>query len=323
TIPSPNATAGGAFGAAVAGNSLMLVVGAPQELVEIEATEPTNQTVPIRAGRAYLYQPGDAIPQLSFVSLNPEADGNFGFSVAVADLNLAVGAPGETVETAAQAGRAYYFDCATDVVLQVFEAPQAAVGDEFGFAVAARGFEVFVGAPGANDGQGIVYRFDGLSGALLDTYTSPDAQDGGRFGAALAVDGNRLVVGAPNEIDVNQDQFARGRVHLFEIGSGDFEQTLQSEDDPDGGLFGSSVAIASGTVWVGAPGESAGEGRSYEFDAVSGTQRDTYSSPNGEDDGGFGAVVAATGANVLIGAPAEDGGAVDSGRAYLNPDPDS
>jgi hypothetical protein len=310
TIRSPNAASGGAFGAAVAGNALMTVIGAPGEMDGQD-----------RVGRAYLFDAATGSLGLTFDSGHAKDGGQFGFSVAVADLNLVVGAPGEDVGTFGGAGRAYYFDCQVESILTEFQSPNPTTDGEFGRAVAARDFEVFIGAPGESNGAGRVYWFNGLTGALLGTFTSPNAMQDGAFGLSLAVEGDRLVVGAPNEITPQGDEFERGRVHVFNLATSSLERSLSSPNGQDGGRFGVGVAIAGGSIYVGAPGELNGSGSVWEFDATNGSSIDGYVSPNQEFDGAFGGSVAGTGANLLVGAPFEDGGAVDSGRAYLNPEP--
>src|SRR5438132_1651783 len=67
----------------------------------------------------------------------------------------------------------------------------------FGISVAAgAGETVWVGAPLANAGTGVVYRFD--SSGHVDEFPNPNAAGAGsRFGSSVAALGNDVLVGAP------------------------------------------------------------------------------------------------------------------------------
>lgn len=351
TFRSPSPVAGGAFGAAVAFAGAAPVIGAPGEdggvvylfdpqtlLPDLALQSPTPVTgaqfgaalganflqITVGepggaggAGRAYLFDASTNQLRFAFDTTFPEAGGLFGASVAVTGANSVVGAPGEDVLGAADAGRAYYFDCFVETVLQIFESPNPTDDGHFGCAAATASFDVFVGA--CDEGAGNVYHFAGLSGALLDTYPHPDPQTGARFGAALAMFGTNLLVGAPGQ-DVGQAADA-GTVYLINTATGERLLTLTKPVPAAGDGFGSAVAAVGTSIFVGAPGAQQGAGEVWEFDSASGAVVAQYASPNPEGGGVFGAAVAAISQNLLVGAPGEDGGDADAGIAYLNPPP--
>lgn len=302
-LQSPTPVSGALFGAAVAANFLQITVGEPGGAGG--------------AGRAYLFDPTSNLLRLTFDTTSPEAGGLFGASVAVTAANSVVGAPGEDVLGIADAGRAYYFDCLVETVLQVFESPNPAQGGHFGCAAATANFDVYVGA--CDEGSGNVYRFFGLSGQLADTYAHPNPQTGSRFGAALAMSGTNLLVGAPSQ-NVGPTDSA-GTVYLINTATGAVLLTLTKPAPAAGDRFGSAVAAVGGSIFVGAPGAQQGAGEVWEFNGTSGAVVAQYASPSPEANGVFGAALAAIAQNLLVGAPGEDGGDADAGRAYLNPPP--
>ena len=166
----------------------------------------------------------------------PQADAEFGYSVAMADIDgdgeaeVVVGARLEDVDGNVNQGRVYVFSGGTGELLYTLDTPNpepdawfgaaVAMGDMDGdgwadIAVAARLEDV-----GENETQGRVYVFSGATGELILTIDSPNPQaENGEFGFGLAmgdVDGDgraEVVVGAPSE-DVG-DVTAQGRVYVF------------------------------------------------------------------------------------------------------------
>ena len=300
---TPTAGAPGRYGAAIAANAVLLAIGEPGG---------ANGN-----GRAYLYEAPTNALRLTFDSTNAELGGGFGSSIAVSQLNVAVGAPFEDVGTATDAGRVYYFDCTTDQPLQVLVSSKPTMDGHFGCAVAAFGFDVFVGA--CDEAQGSAYRFDGLSGALLNTYPHPDPQTGARFGFAMAASSTDIVIGAPGQA-VGSTPGA-GTVYVIDVATGGVRLTLVSPNPLPNDGFGSAVAVAGDRIFVGAPGAQQGAGTVWQFDGTSGALVATFGGAPPETGGIFGSALAAVGGELLVGAPAEDGGDLDSGRTYVNPPP--
>jgi len=100
TLRSPNLQYFGGFGEAVAASGNSVVVSAPGETVGGNSS----------AGRAYTFDAQTGAPVATLASADPQYNGNFGFSVAISGNVAVAGAPGETVDGEAHAGRAYVFD---------------------------------------------------------------------------------------------------------------------------------------------------------------------------------------------------------------------
>jgi hypothetical protein len=270
-----------------------VVVGAPSD-------DPGAS--PANAGRAYIFDGSTGTPLRELISLNEEAEGQFGISVAgVPDANgdgrgdVIVGAqmedPGSSPE---DAGRAYLFNGDTGVLLWELASPNEDFDGFFGKSVGGapdvngdgRG-DVAVGAEQENPGSspsnaGRAYVFDGATGGLLHELMSPNEEPFGFFGMSVS--------GVP---DVNAD------------GRGDFIVGANREE-PEG-----------------SPNDV---GRAYVFDGATGAILGAYLSPNAEEFGQFGRAVSGVPdtdgdgrGDVVVGAENEDPGASpnEGGRAYI------
>ncbi|MCI0694203.1 PKD domain-containing protein [candidate division KSB1 bacterium] len=133
------------FGSAVAGLGNNVLVGAL-----FGDTPGTEDNI----GAAYLYDgTAGGLPQI-FLNPGPppSASEQFGFSVAAFGSNIliVVGAPFDN-QGATAAGAAYLFDGSTGSLLQTIFNPTPGIGDQFGFAVAAAGNNLIIGAPADDD----------------------------------------------------------------------------------------------------------------------------------------------------------------------------
>jgi outer membrane protein assembly factor BamB len=99
TVTSPNASPAGEFGYSIAARGNILVVGAPGETVNGR----------FGAGHAYAFNMDTSTLISVMASPNPQFGGVFGLSVATSSNIVAVGAPQETVNGDAYAGRTYTF----------------------------------------------------------------------------------------------------------------------------------------------------------------------------------------------------------------------
>jgi hypothetical protein len=231
------AEAGDRFGAALAsglvndGDEAELAVGAPGE--DVGATGGAGAVSLVEGGPGGLLGSDNVL----ITESQPEAGDGFGAAVEIGDLggggdpsepdDLAVGAPGENVGAAADAGAVVALAGPTthQLLIQggattIGSLPGATeAGDQFGSALGAADFDgnnadnLVVGVPGENLGAvadagavlsicGFDGQFEGCADGVL-TQGNPEAGD--RFGAALTpgnFDGNEFpdrAVGAPGE----------------------------------------------------------------------------------------------------------------------------
>ena len=131
-----------------------------------------------------------------------EEDDQFGFSVAVSNTRIVVGATGKDT-TASNAGAAYIFDIDGNEIkkIQAFDPPgtsDAEAGDSFGRAVAVSDTRIVVGAyleDTTASQAGSAYIFD-IDGNELAKIQASDAEANDNFGISVAVSDTRIVVGA-------------------------------------------------------------------------------------------------------------------------------
>ena len=138
----------------------------------------------------------------------------------------------------------------------------------------------------------------------------------------MALVGDTLVVGAPWHDSAASNG---GAAYVFTRSGGTWTQQakLTASDAASLDFFGESVAIAAGTIVVGARGADvapvADAGAAYVFEPSGGTwaQRGKLVAPARAIRDGFGSSVALAGTTVIVGAPARDSGAADAGAAHV------
>jgi FG-GAP repeat len=212
-------------------------------------------------------------------------------------------------------------------LLATLHDPLPSEQDSFGQSVAVSGNTAVVGAPGpggAAVGAGKVYIYTkgstGWPTQPTATLTDPASPQTANFGVSVAVSGNTVIVGAINpDVDVNANH---GVVFVYTKGAAGWPTaptvTLADPAPSNLDFFGLAVAIAGGTIVVGAP-DRAGDGPDpsaayiYTEGAAGWPTAPTVTLPvpaTAQDDL-FGSSTAVSGNTVVIGAP----GSV--GKTYL------
>ena len=199
-------------------------------------------------------------------------------------------------------------------MLRTFTRPGSATHDLFGYAVAALGTDVLIGAPGdptQGVDNGAVYRFDAVTGALEGQLLEPSPEPGTEareFGFSLAVVDGNVLVGSG----------ATSAAHLFDPASGALLRSFTSPYSWTGSL-GRAVAAFGHDVLLGAtddqtPGQIGGA--VYRFDGASGALASVFFNPTGSALDGFGTRVLAVGGNLFVGAPFNDAAGTNAGAVY-------
>lgn len=318
TLVSQNQEPGGEFGIRVAIDGDTVVIGARNE-----------DAGAINDGRAYIYTLSGGVwtLQRTLESTNPVDDGNFGWSVAIDGDTVVVGARNED-GGAIFSGRVYIYTRSGGVwTLQdelVSDDPDAF--GRFGNSVGVYGDTLIVGAVDENAGftnSGRVYIFirSGGNWTLQDTLVSPNSELSGSFGNSVGIYQDTVIIGAEGE-NVGGDTIGRAYIFTRSGGTWTLEDTLDSQNPEDFGVFGSSVTVYQDTAIVGAIGEEnieSKDGRAYIFTRSGGvwSWQQTLVSPNPDTNGFFGASVSIDGDTLVIGASGEDAGANGSGRSYI------
>ena len=208
-----------------------------------------------------------------------------------------------------------------------FVNPTPEAGDEFGFAIAAVGSNVVVGAPfddTAGLDAGAVYLFDGASGALVRTFLDPAPGVNDHFGWSVAAVGSNILIGAPLD---PSGSGGGGAAYLYNGSTGGLIQVFLNPAPAANDEFGATVAAFGADVLIGAPRHdipasgfipaAPDAGAVYLFNGGTGALIRTFLHPSPEENDQFGWSVTAIGNDVAIGSPGDDLGATDAGAVYL------
>lgn len=286
-------------------------------------------------GSVWIYRrdPGGWAPAQQLVAADGLGGDGFGFSLAMDDSLLVVGAPGHDA-AGAQAGAAYVYRAIGGA--WQFEAkllPPPGSGGFAGISVALDGERVAVGAPAARVGsataQGVVHVYVRSQGAwiLEQTVIAPDGAANDVFGSAVTFGGGRLVVGAPDDSE-GTDLPAHGSVHVYVREGGAWTRAwrLLAPTLEPGMRFGEAVAADAGRLVVGAPGASVGgvpaQGRVYAYGAPGSAPVAVLEAPAAPAHAGFGSRLALDFGRLAVGTPEESGTNVLEGRVRLYTDAD-
>lgn len=210
-LPAPGGERG-LFGRAVALAGDVAAIGAPFEDPPLED-----------AGAAYVFERSAGAWSLvsKLLSVSPESGAAFGAAVAIAEQRVFVGAPryDDAKEHFGLGAVEVFRDLGGTWGLEAELRPaDNALGDYFGFALAARGARLVVGAHGnAEHGfeSGAAYVFELAGGAWheREELHAIDAAAGARFGLSIALGMDALLVGAPRALGASS---APGVAYAFE-----------------------------------------------------------------------------------------------------------
>lgn len=298
TFDDPTVTSIDTFGASVAIDGNHALIGAPGD-----DTQGTN------AGQAHLYNAANGSLLHTFDSPSVTKHDGFGFSVAIKDEYVLVGAPGRDGAGSWEGG-AYLFDTTTGELRHSFYDSMPEDDGKFGQSVAVDGNSVLIGRSGDQ-----VHLFDAVSGNLVRTFNDPTT--GGVFGATIAIDGNLVLVG---ESDDSEPASSANQAHLFDADTGALLHTFDDPATTGQDAFGISVDISGNHVLIGDAGDSTngnGVGQTHLFDAVTGSLVATFDDPTATGGDRFGESVAIDGSHVVVGAPGDNTSGYLVGQAHL------
>ena len=306
-ITASDGAADDEFGRAVAVGSGRIVVGAR-----------LNDDAGSASGSAYIFDlDGNQLAKIT--ASDAAASDYFGASVAVGCGRIVVGAYLNDDDGSAS-GSAYIFDLDGNE-LDLIKADDAAASDQFGWSVAVGSGRIVVGARFDDDdgsASGSAYIYD-LDGTLIKKITASDGAADDQFGISVAVGSGRIVVGAYQDDDNGADS---GSAYIFDL-DGNQLTKITASDAAAGDLFGSSVAVGSGRIVVGAPFNDApsNSGSAYIFD-LDGNQLAKITASDAAASDEFGSSVAVGSGRIVVGASLNDDAGSESGSAYIYTTPD-
>ncbi|MEZ6242434.1 MAG: GC-type dockerin domain-anchored protein [Phycisphaerales bacterium] len=224
-----------------------------------------------QTGAVYLFD-RDTLMQSDKIQPDDLADGDqFGYSIALDDGVLAVGAP-FVQDSARPSGAVYLFDTSDSHLLHRVPHPVGANGGQFGCAVAVDAGALLAGArsldnPGIQVGAAFLVDID--SGDIVNELPLPDdiGANFANFGSSVALGAGIAAVGAPNN---NADGSLSGSAYIFQVTTASQVATLVGVNTVPNNRFGWSIAMDASAVVVGAPEAlvmSSTTGAAYLFDA--------------------------------------------------------
>jgi len=275
----------------------------------------------LNSGAAYLF---DAATGVQVAKLLPN-DGteldHFGYSVAIENGVVAVGARYDDNEDYTNSGSAYLFDASTGD--QLFKLLPSDIQDrvEFGNSIAIHNDLVVVGAFQGNDNgsdSGSAYIFDATTGDQIAKLLPTDGTSADQFGNSIAIHNDNVVVGAFKDGDNGSRSGSAYVINYLSPTPESFKATA-----PDGApndLFARSIAIDNTTIAVGARGDDdngSNSGSAYILDASTGEQITKLLPTDGAQGDQFGISTAINSSIAAVGAWRDDDNGSNSGSAYL------
>lgn len=296
------------FGASVAASGQITVVGANYDDFAGDAS-----------GSAYVFDANSGLQVFEFAAPDTAAEDQFGWSVAVDEDMIAVGAHHDD-DGGDGSGSAYIFDAETVQLLHKLVATDAEAGDRFGSSVSICAGIAVVGAHFADCtdvDSGAAYVFDTATAEQKHKFIPDAPAEDDHFGNSVAVDGNIVVVGAPFDDDMGPDA---GAAYVYDGLSGERLSKLYASDAEAGDLFGAAVAIDHSVIVIGAKGRDdngVDSGAAYVFNALTFDQIDKLTASDAAADDAFGQAVSVSNNTIVVGAYQDDDGGSASGSAYV------
>jgi hypothetical protein len=315
----------GGFGAALAADGALLVVGAPER----DAPGPTGSVHPYGRAEAFEYDPvARSWRSLGVIAPGPTPlpvlnNAGFGSSLALGEHTVFCAWP-DDITGGNGTVRAFSRQPAGWFEEPPILPPQASATGRFGVSLAAEGQLVVIGEQLGSGKVHIATRTAVLGWRVIQTL-EPAASVHGTFGRSVALDGEWLFVGDPGH---PASLSGLGSVEVYRrdaTGVWRFAQRLAGTPVGINDHFGLSLAARDGRLAVGddlAASLIGGPGAVfiYERDAVTGlwTLRARLTSPMPVNAPSFASSVALDGDALLVGAPNESVGALTrAGSAYL------
>jgi len=317
TLLGSTALSGAEFGNSLAMDGDLLIIGSRRD------SEHDVQT-----GAAYIFQleNGKYEEKQKIFPPSPVPYSNFGWSVAVKNATLYVGAPGyEHNEIEGGAAFGYAYNSGTVNLIDVQHTEPAEILTDFGIRLQITETYLFVSAEEMNFGErGAVYFYkrDADTTVLLQKLFPELGNASYSFGHAISFSPPYLAVGAPYSNGAN-----KGGAFLYRMEEEQFnlQSTFALTDPADNDYFATALAMEGNTILVGARGrvrEDGGLGQAYLFEVEndSAVLRATIAGLGTGEDEQLGLRVAMKDSTLLIGATNFDGPGPSSGCAYFYTD---
>ena len=265
-------------------------------------------------GIPYLWESGDDVTtptfQTEFESSDLDEGDRFGWSVAVGNGRIVVGAPLDD-SNGSNSGSVYIFNLDGTNQIKI-TASDGASNDRFGTSVAIGCGKIVVGASDDDTNTGSVYVFD-LEGTQLNKITASDGASNHYFGNSVSIGSEKIVIGAYGDDD---DGTESGSVYIYDL-DGSNENKITASDGSTSRRFGYSVSVKCGKIVIGAPAPFANtSGFVYIYD-LDGNELSKLTASDGTSNDYFGWSVSVGSGRIVVGAWGNDDNGSNSGSIYI------
>jgi len=204
----------------------------------------------------------ELVDRLTASDANP--DNQFGFSLALENDHILIGAPGREES----AGAVYVFEENPDgsfLERAILTADVPTAGDRFGSTLSIEGDLVAISALPSSDNKSAVYVFSHTSNQWKQTdRLTPDFLDAtSRIGSSIMIDQGLVYAGAP----IHNGRSGIVLIYEFNSVSNQFQirTLLEPPAQERSSQFGSALASWKNELWVGANRSRQGRGAVYRF----------------------------------------------------------
>jgi len=280
----------------------------------------------VNGGAAYVYVKNGSVwsEQQKLLASDAAVNDYLGYSCAISDNTITVGAPYEDNASGSAAGSVYIFTRSgtTWTEQQKLTAPSGAVNDQFGNSIDIDGDTLVVGARyHGGKGAAYIYTKSGTTWSLEQKLVASDAATDDDFGLSTAIDGDRVSISAPG----NDDTYSNtGSIYIFERSGTVWSEhvKLTTSDGLPGDYLGiftiglSGDYLAAGTPYSDASGSNSGA--AYLFGRVDGvwTELDKIVESDVGANDWFGIATDIDGEWIFFGAERSNSVYTDAGSVY-------
>jgi len=241
-----------------------------------------------------------------------EPDDNFGYSVAIENNIIVIGAHREDTG-GSETGAAYIFEKSGEawIEIQKIQASDKEATDYFGHSVAINNDTIVVGAYGEDTGgslAGATYIFEKSGEVWIETQKiqGSDIDGNDYFGYSVAIDNGIIIVGA----------WGKNSAYTFEYNGSSWVETQKIS--PGISIeFGRFVAINNDIIAIGAPGTAGSLAYVYKNINSSWIEQQQLQGHDTEVSDRFGEYITINNNEIIIASPQEDTGGSNAGAVYV------
>lgn len=270
-------------------------------------------------GRVLMLDAEDGSVIRTFTNPSPDAENQFGFSIAATSQYIVIGNP-KNDDNGTNTGKVYVYNATTGLLLHELSAPANQNFQEFGREIEMDGDRIII-REFSNTGGNLVHVYSASTGQFQISFSAPN-QSSPFFGSEFAIEGN-LVAISDEAYEVNGSR--AGRVHLFNATTGSLLQTFENPEPnntpgSNQAFFGSTLELSAGRLVVGNPGQDQNgidSGSIYVFNVLTGSLLHTLTTPNPGAAGALGFSLEVSGNRIASRQSYNDQNLVNSGRVHL------